>query len=130
MRSAITVNYVPDGEDWTITVSYNEETRTARATGLISARDRADQLVEQLEPDPTARTVVHLLEGDGVAFTDSYLHARLGLSDPAPEPTIPEPATGEAAPDADPAPVAPVAPVAAAEPTHIGTLPMEQPSAS
>jgi len=122
MRSAITVNYVPDGDDWKITVSSGDETRTATAAGLIAARDRADQLVEKLVPDPAARTVVHLLDGDGVAFTNTYLQARLGLSDPVP---IPEPASDEPDP-----PAKPVARPAADDQTQTGTLPVEQPSAT
>jgi len=127
MRSAITVNYMPDGDDWTVTVSCGDQTRTAKAAGLIAARDRADQLVEELVPEPAARTVVHLLDGDGVAFTNSYLKVRLGLSDPAdplPAP-IPRPATGAAA--------APSAALSTApdsdKDTQTGTLPVEQPSA-
>ena len=135
MRSAITVNYVPDGDDWTVTVTCGDQTRTARAAGLIAARDQADQLVEQLVPEPAARTVVHLLDGDGVAFTTSYLQVRLGLSDPAPapEPEIPQPATGEAAQRpaaAAPAVASPAVAPDAGDDAQTGTLPVEQPSAS
>lgn len=84
MQVPITVNYTPDGDDWTVTVAVTGEdaSRSARAAGLIAARDQADQLVEQISPDD-GRRVVHLLDGDAYAFTTSYLHARLGLSDPA-----------------------------------------------
>ena len=148
MRSAITVNYVPDGDDWTVTVTCGDQTRTATAAGVIAARDQADQLVEQLVPEPGARTVVHLLDGDGVAFTTSYLHARLGLEPADPPPAaIPQPATGEAGDrPAAPASVAPASvastsgAAASAAPASVasaaedgaqaGTLPVEQPSAS
>lgn len=81
MPAPITVNYTPNGDDWTVTVAVAGEqvTRTAQATGLIAARDRADQLVAQLDPDADRRRVVHLLEGDAYAFTNSYLQARLGM---------------------------------------------------
>ena len=83
MGAPITVNYTPDGDDWTVTVAVAGEvaTRSAKAVGLIAARDRADQMVAQIEPDDERRRVVHLLDGDAYAFTTSYLHARLGLGD-------------------------------------------------
>jgi hypothetical protein len=85
MHAPITVNYTPDGDDWTVTVAVAGETatRSARAAGLIAARDQADQMVAQIEPDDDRRRVVHLLDGDAYAFTTSYLHARLGLAQPA-----------------------------------------------
>lgn len=82
MRAPITVNYTPDGDDWTVTVAVagDAAVRSAKAVGLIAARDRADQMVAQIEPDDDQRRVVHLLDGDAYAFTTSYLHARLGLA--------------------------------------------------
>jgi hypothetical protein len=82
MHAPITVNYTPDGDDWTVTVAVAGEgpTRSAKAAGLIAARDQADQLVAQIDPDDDHRRVVHLLDGDAYAFTTSYLHARLGLA--------------------------------------------------
>ncbi|WP_019853414.1 hypothetical protein [Actinopolyspora mortivallis] len=77
----VTVNYLPDGNDWTVTVTAGSETRTAQAPGLISARDAAEQLVEQLVPNSAGRVVIHLLDGDGFAFSTAYLQARHGLSD-------------------------------------------------
>jgi hypothetical protein len=84
MHAPITVNYTPDGDDWTVTVAVagDETVRSAKAVGLIAARDRADQMVAQIEPDDDRRRVVHLLDGDAYAFTTSYLHARLGLVRP------------------------------------------------
>jgi hypothetical protein len=88
MHAPITVNYTPDGEDWTVTVAVAGEnkTRSATAAGLIAARDQADQLAAQIEPNEDQRRVVHLLDGDAYAFTTSYLHARLGLTTPVPHP--------------------------------------------
>lgn len=123
MQAPITVNYVPDGEDWAITVTRDEETRQAKAPGLIAARDRADQLVEQLAPNSAGhRTVVHLLEGDAFAFTTNYLHARLGLAELPPTPVI----------VADQAPaVAEVPAQASGEPeVTTGTLPLQPAPAS
>jgi hypothetical protein len=79
----VTANYVPDGEDWTVTVTAGANRKTARAPGLIAARDKADQLIEQVAPNPSGRVVIHLLEGDGFAFSTAYLQARHGLSDDA-----------------------------------------------
>lgn len=81
MRAPITVNYTPDGDDWTVTVVVAGEptVRRAKAVGLIAARDQADQMVAQIAPNEDTRRVVHLLDGDAYAFTDSYLKARLGL---------------------------------------------------
>jgi hypothetical protein len=78
----ILVNYRTQGEDWTVDVESEGTVLTEQAPGLIAARDRADQMVEQLTGSDTERkpTVVHLLDGDAFAFTTAYLHARHGLS--------------------------------------------------
>jgi hypothetical protein len=78
MVEAITASYVQEDADWTITVAGCGKRLTARAPGIIAARDRADQLVEQLGGDGKA-TVVHLLDGSALAFTSAYLAARLTL---------------------------------------------------
>jgi len=77
MPDPIEVNYVPDGDDWQVTVSGRGRKLSGRAPGLIAARDRADQLVEELAPEQKFRTVVHLLNGDALEFTTAYLTARL-----------------------------------------------------
>lgn len=84
MPDPIEVNYVPDGEDWHVTVSGRGQRLTGTAPGLIAARDQADQLVEKLAPEEKFRTVVHLLNGDALEFTTAYLTARLA------KPTEPE----------------------------------------
>ncbi|MCE7006611.1 hypothetical protein LWC34_27835 [Kibdelosporangium philippinense] len=89
MMEPIEANYVPDGDDWTITIVGRGKTLTATAPGLIAARDRADQLVEELAGDEKTRTVVHRLDGDALEFTTAYLHAR--LAKPA-EPVAEKPA--------------------------------------
>ncbi|GAA4016214.1 hypothetical protein GCM10022247_44030 [Allokutzneria multivorans] len=89
----ITINYVPDGDDWTITVNAGEESTTAHAPGLIAARDSADQIVEKIVTGKKQRTVVHLLNGDAFAFTTAYLHARHGMTSggaPPEQPPAPE----------------------------------------
>jgi hypothetical protein len=85
MQAPITVNYTPDGDDWTVTVAVAGEqvAHSAKAVGLIAARDRADQLVARISPNEDGRRVVHLLDGDAYAFTNSYLQARLGLAEPS-----------------------------------------------
>ena len=78
MVEAITATYVQQDADWTITVSGSGKQLTARAPGIIAARDRADQLVEQLETEGRI-TVVHLLNGSALEFTSAYMTARLTL---------------------------------------------------
>ncbi|MGB3442708.1 MAG: hypothetical protein WBA97_28525 [Actinophytocola sp.] len=118
MADPIEVNYTPDGEDWTVAVKGRGQTLTGRASGLVAARDRADQLVEKIAPnnEPGHRTVVHLLDGDAVEFTTAYLTARLAKTEPEepaePEETDPEkPEKPEppapAAPDKTPKPAPP-----------------------
>ncbi|MCP2261760.1 hypothetical protein LX15_005486 [Streptoalloteichus tenebrarius] len=75
-KAPVVVNYVPNGDDWDIVVRVDEVERAAQAPGLIAARDRADQIVEELAGDAGQRTVVHLLAGDALAFTTAYLHAQ------------------------------------------------------
>jgi hypothetical protein len=108
MADPIEANYTPDGDDWTITIKGRGRTLKATAPGIIAARDRTDQLVEELAPDDEYRTVVHLLNGDAVDFTTAYLTARMTTkSEPPPsaeaeaepeEPPRPEPAA-EATPE-------------------------------
>lgn len=102
MADPIEAHYTPDGDDWTIAVTGRGRTLTGRAPGLIAARDRADQLVEQLAPEESGRkTVVHLLNGDAVEFTTAYLTARLARTEePAPTETT-EATEAEARPDAE-----------------------------
>ncbi|MGX7827240.1 hypothetical protein ACTG9Q_19345 [Actinokineospora sp. 24-640] len=89
MFEPILANYTPDGDDWAVEVTAAGKTLTATAPGLIAARDRADQLVEELVPGDNVRTVVHTLDGDAFGFTEAYLSARLAkpaddlASDPA-----------------------------------------------
>lgn len=94
MADPIEAHYTPDGDDWTVAVKGRGRTLTGRAPGLIAARDRADQLVEQLAPqEPGRRTVVHMLNGDALEFTEAYLTARLARTEPAqPAPTAAQPA--------------------------------------
>ena len=57
MAEPIEANYIPDGDDWTITIKGRGRTLKATAPGIIAARDRTDQLVEELAPDDEYRTV-------------------------------------------------------------------------
>jgi hypothetical protein len=97
----LTVNYLPDGDDWTVTVTGDAGRRSTRATGLIAARDQADQLVAQIAPRNDGRTVVHLLDGDAFAFTNTYLHVRLGLTRDTPVASPPAVASPVVASDED-----------------------------
>lgn len=106
MRDPIEVNYVPDGDDWLVTAVGRGQKLTGKAPGLIAARDRADQLVEKLAPEEEHRTVVHLLNGDALAFTSAYLSARLARPMEMPAMTTPsEPEAPKPAPP--PAPKVP-----------------------
>ncbi|WP_158888257.1 hypothetical protein [Amycolatopsis anabasis] len=91
MVEPITASYVQEDDDWTITVAGLGKKLTARAPGIIAARDRTDQLVEKLVPDGKGTTVVHLLNGSALAFTSAYMTARLTRPEPAPadEPAAP-----------------------------------------
>lgn len=94
MAEPIEANYVPDGEDWTITVTGRGKQLTTKAPGIIAARDRVDQLVEEVAPDEEHRTVVHTLNGDAVQFTTAYLTARLAKSEPVAAAAEPDKAQG------------------------------------
>lgn len=98
MPDPIEVNYVPDGDDWQVTVSGRGQQLTGKAPGLIAARDRADQLVEKIAPEEKFRTVVHLLNGDALQFTTAYLNAR--LAKPTDPPPTPKPSPAPARPPA------------------------------
>ncbi|SFB13709.1 hypothetical protein SAMN05216266_105152 [Amycolatopsis marina] len=80
MAQAITAMYAQDNDDWSITVAGLGEEVTARAPGIIAARDRVDQLVEKLVNEDKGTTVVHLLNGSALEFTSAYMTARLTRS--------------------------------------------------
>jgi hypothetical protein len=98
MREPIEVNYVPDGDDWQVTVTGLGEKREATATSLITAREQAEELVAELVPEEERRSVVHLLNGDALAFTSAYLSARLGRPDELPVPAEPDSGKADRAP--------------------------------
>lgn len=91
MADPIEAHYTLDGADWTVAVTGRGRTLTGRAPGLIAARDKADQLAEQIAPAELGhKTVVHLLNGDAVDFTTAYLTARLARTEPTTAPTATE----------------------------------------
>ncbi|WP_329056760.1 hypothetical protein OG738_19580 [Amycolatopsis sp. NBC_01488] len=111
MVEAITATYVQEDADWAITVSGQGKELTARAPGIIAARDRADQLVEELGGEGKT-TVVHLLNGSALDFTSAYMTARLTLPklpplEVPPPGSVPKQQTTEKAPDAVVAPAPP-----------------------
>jgi hypothetical protein len=80
---AITAAYAQEDDDWAITVDGLGKRLTARAPGIIAARDRVDQLVEDLVAGSRTRTtVVHLLGGSALDFTSAYITARLARPGP------------------------------------------------
>lgn len=114
MVEAITATYVQEDADWAITVSGHGKELTARAPGIIAARDRADQLVEELGGDGR-NTVVHLLNGSALDFTQTYMTARLTLPKQAPlevppPGSVPKQQTTEKEPAAAAAPAVTAAP--------------------
>jgi outer membrane biosynthesis protein TonB len=121
MPDPIEVNYVPDGDDWQVTVSGQGQRLTGRAPGLIAARDRADQLVERLAPNQKLRTVVHLLDGDALRFTTAYLNARLA------KPSSAEPSRAE---PAEPKPTSKPTPKPRPTPAPAGSVPTQKPAPS
>lgn len=100
MAVPITAIYVPEDDDWAVTVTGGGKSLTARAPGIIAARDRVDQFVEELSAEAKGATVVHLLNGSALEFTAAYMTARLTRPEPAPievpEPTAPADASAEA----------------------------------
>lgn len=82
MTDAFEANYVPRDEGWTITVTGRGKTLTATAQDILAARGQADQLAKKLAAKGRRHTVVHLLNGDPVQFTSSYLTARLSTPEP------------------------------------------------
>nr|WP_232283982.1 hypothetical protein [Saccharomonospora glauca] len=92
----ITAKYVQRDEDWTVTVSGLGKTLKGEASGIIAARDRADQLVEELAGEGANPTVVHLLNGSAYEFTSTYMTARLARGPEAPESSKDEEASDEA----------------------------------
>ncbi|MBB4968099.1 hypothetical protein [Saccharothrix violaceirubra] len=79
---AITANYHRSGDDWAVSVNHGTTTLEAVAPGLIAARVQADQLVDEIANGRKDRAVVHLLDGDALAFSVAYLHLRHGLALP------------------------------------------------
>ncbi|MEU8634521.1 hypothetical protein AB0C38_20260 [Amycolatopsis sp. NPDC048633] len=116
MVEAITATYIQEDADWAITVSGHGKELTARAPGIIAARDRADQLVEELAGEGRT-TVVHLINGSALDFTSAYMTARLTLPklpplEVPPPGSVPKQQTTEKAPDA----IVPAAPTPTAAP--------------
>lgn len=129
MVETITATYAHENDDWTITVSGRGKKVSAKAPGIIAARDRADQLVEQVAPNERP-TVVHLLNGSALEFTSTYMAARLTL--PEIEPLEVPPSGGAAgakkAPDAPASSAAPASPGAAASGKDAEAKPQMPPS--
>ncbi|WP_007026950.1 hypothetical protein, partial [Saccharomonospora iraqiensis] len=73
----VTATYARTDENWTVRVSGLGRELDAEASGIIAARDRADQLVDELASGGEQPTVVHLIEGSAVEFTSTYMAARL-----------------------------------------------------
>jgi hypothetical protein len=131
MADPIEAHYTPDGGDWTVAVKGRGRTLTGRAPGLIAARDRADQLVEQLAPQESGhKTVVHMLNGDAVEFTTAYLTARLAREPAEPVTEKPAAETPEVATDAPKqAPAVPEQDVPAKQEAQAPTAEDAQPAA-
>ncbi len=77
MVQTVTATYARTDENWTVRVSGLGRELDAEASGIIAARDRADQLVDELVSGDEQPTVVHLIDGSAVEFTSTYMAARL-----------------------------------------------------
>lgn len=99
MAEPIVATYGQDDDDWVITVSGHGKELTSRAPGIIAARDRTDQLVEQLGPSARNATVVHLLNGSALEFTEMYMKARLTRGEPPADEETGKRASGRAPQD-------------------------------
>jgi hypothetical protein len=77
----IVVRYTRTDTTWTVTASGYGRDLGATTSGIIEARDRADELVKEItstfEGTPI---VVHLLDDSAIEFTQAYLAERLFLS--------------------------------------------------
>ncbi|ASO18965.1 hypothetical protein FHR81_001231 [Actinoalloteichus hoggarensis] len=74
--SHLVAEYASDGDDWTVTVSDGVQSRSVHAVDILTAREAADRLARELHAGEGDPTVVHLLDGDALAFTSAYLTAR------------------------------------------------------
>ncbi|NIH78818.1 hypothetical protein [Amycolatopsis viridis] len=99
MAVPITAIYVQEDDDWAVTVTGQGRSLTARAPGIIAARDRVDQFVEELGEVAKGATVVHLLNGSALEFTAAYMTARLTRPEAAPV-DVPKPAAAATAEEA------------------------------
>lgn len=77
----IVVRYTRTGTTWTVTASGYGRDLGASTSGIIEARDRADELVEEITSSVEGTPiVVHLLDESAVEFTRAYLAQRLFFS--------------------------------------------------
>jgi len=77
---AITANYIEHTDQWTVTVTTTDNELTAQASGIVAAREQAEQLIESLKSTTGETAVVHLLNGSALEFTTEYMTARLSRS--------------------------------------------------
>jgi len=89
---AITANYIEHTDQWTVTVTTADNELTAQASGIVAAREQAEQLIESLKSTAGEAAVVHLLNGSALEFTTEYMTARLSRSTAA-EPSATDAAT-------------------------------------
>lgn len=76
----ITATYTRDEGQFQVVVTGHGQSRTGTAPDILTARELANRLANQLTPAGEATpVVVHLLDGSGVAFTRTLLTAQLGL---------------------------------------------------
>lgn len=81
----VTAAYTHDEDEFRVVVSGYGTSMTAAAPDVTAARELVDRLVTQLIPaNGSVPVVVHLLDGDAIAFTRAYLAAQLGLPPPQP----------------------------------------------
>ena len=74
----IVVRYTRTDTTWTVTASGYGRDLNATTSGIIEARDRADELVEEITSSfEGTPIVVHLLDESAIEFTRAYLAEQL-----------------------------------------------------
>ena len=94
----IYADYAPTEDGWVVLVTCaGHRLRDVAEGDLVAARDTANALIATIASTVGHRPVVHLLDGDALAFTGAYLSERLGI----PVDPVPRPATDGTSADLD-----------------------------
>ncbi|AHH98045.1 hypothetical protein GCM10010174_05440 [Kutzneria viridogrisea] len=72
----LTANYSNNGGTWRVSVESLGRRQEFTATGVLDARSRVDQLMDQIRDAGVLPRTVHLLNGSAAEFTHAYLAAQ------------------------------------------------------